>query len=299
MKKQKVEKKISAANIIINGLIILFTLLIIFFACMLVKETIPYVQSRKEYDELQQFILPEEEVVKPSTVIVGNTGAGNGTGAGETASDKVDETGEGSGKESGEKVMREATCPMTVDFDALWKVNPDVKGWIYLEALGITYPVVKGETNDDYIYTSVKGTANSGGSIFMDYRNSDDFLDPHTLIYGHNMKDGSMFGKLKKLYDQEFVDEWDAPLCFWIITPEGKYRFDIFSIHTVSASGDTYTLFTGQGDVVAEYINKMARQTGVELPQRVYNSEDKVITLSTCTSGDEYRLVVQGVLHVE
>ena len=113
------------------------------------------------------------------------------------------------------------------------------------------------------------------------------------------MKDGSMFGKLKKLYDQDFVDEWDAPLCFWIITPKGKYRFDIFSIHTVSATGDAYTLFTGQGDVVAEYINKMARQTGVELPQRAYNSEDKVITLSTCTSGDEYRLVVQGVLHVE
>ena len=201
--------------------------------------------------------------------------------------------------EKGSEEMREATCSITVDFDALWKINPDVKGWIYLEALGITYPIVKGETNDDYIYTSVKGTANSGGSIFMDYRNSDSFLDPHTLIYGHNMKDGSMFGKLKKLYDQDFVDEWDAPLCFWIITPEGKYRYDIFSIHTVSATGETYTLFIGQGDVVAAYINKMVRQTGVALPQRVYNDEDKVITLSTCTSGDDYRLVVQGVLHVE
>ena len=282
MKKQQDENKTSVANIILNILIIIFTLLIIFFAYMLVKETIPYIESRKEYDDLQQFILPEEEV-KPSTVIVGNIGADDGAADGE----------------SGEKVMREAACNLKVDFEALWKVNPDVKGWIYLEALGITYPIVKGDTNDDYIYTSVKGSANSGGSIFMDYRNSDDFMDPHTLIYGHNMKDGSMFGKLKKLYDQDFVDEWDAPLCFWIITPKGKYRFDIFSIHTVSATGDAYTLFTGQGDVVAEYINKMARQTGVELPQRAYNSEDKVITLSTCTSGDEYRLVVQGVLHVE
>ena len=288
MKKQK-------TNFILNGLIILFTLLIIFFVFMLIKETIPYVQSRKEYNELQQFILPEEEAVKPGTIIVGNLGSSDGKGTGENSTDTTEETEDG----ADEKVMREATCPMTVDFNALWKINPDVKGWIYLEALGITYPVVKGETNDDYIYTSVKGTANSGGSIFMDYRNSDSFLDPHTLIYGHNMKDGSMFGKLKKLYDQDFVDEWDAPLCFWIITPEGKYRYDIFSIHTVSATGETYTLFTGQGDVVADYINKMARQTGVELPQRVYNDEDKVITLSTCTSGDDYRLVVQGVLHVE
>ena len=289
MKKQRGEKKTSAANTMINILIVIFTLLIIFFVYMLVKETIPYIESRKEYNDLQQFILDGEEV-KPSTVIVGRPA--DGSGAGNDAGKETEE-------ESGEKVMREAVCSLTVDFESLWKVNPDVKGWIYLEALGITYPVVQGETNDDYIYTSVKGSANSGGSIFMDFRNEDDFMDPHTLIYGHNMKDGSMFGKLKKLYDQDFVDEWDAPLCFWIITPEGTHRFDIFSIHTVSATGDTYTLFTSQGDVVADYINTMARQTGVELPQRVYNSEDKVITLSTCTSGDEYRLVVQGVLHVE
>ena len=288
MKKQK-------TNLVLNGLIILFTLLIIFFVFMLIKETIPYVQSRKEYNELQQFILPEEEAVKPETIIVGNTDNSDNAESKDNATDAAEATEE----DSEEKVMREATCSITVDFDALWKINPDVKGWIYLEALNITYPVVKGETNDDYIYTSVKGTANSGGSIFMDYRNSDSFLDPHTLIYGHNMKDGSMFGKLKKLYDQDFVDEWDAPLCFWIITPEGKYRYDIFSIHTVSATGEAYTLFMGQGDVVAEYINKMARQTGVALPQRVYNDNDKVITLSTCTSGDDYRLVVQGVLHVE
>ena len=288
MKKQK-------TNLVLNGLIILFTLLIIFFVFMLIKETIPYVQSRKEYNELQQFILPEEKAVKPETIIVGNTDNSDNAESKDNATDAAEATEE----DSEEKVMREATCSITVDFDALWKINPDVKGWIYLEALNITYPVVKGETNDDYIYTSVKGTANSGGSIFMDYRNSDSFLDPHTLIYGHNMKDGSMFGKLKKLYDQDFVDEWGASLCFWIITPEGKYRYDIFSIHTVSATGEAYTLFMGQGDVVAEYINKMARQTGVALPQRVYNDNDKVITLSTCTSGDDYRLVVQGVLHVE
>ena len=298
MKNQNNKKK-SPSNIILNSLIIIFTLLIIFFVFMLIKETIPYVQSRKEYNELQQFILPEEDAVKPDTIIVGNLGDAEEVEAGESSTDNSEDNTEETEGSLEEKVMREATCPMTVDFEALWKINPDVKGWIYLEALGITYPVVKGETNDDYIYTSVKGTANSGGSIFMDYRNSDNFSDPHTLIYGHNMKDGSMFGKLKKLYDQDFVDEWDAPLCFWIITPEAKYRYDIFSIHTVSATGETYTLFIGQGDVVAAYINKMARQTGVALPQRVYNDNDKVITLSTCTSGDDYRLVVQGVLHVE
>ena len=140
MKKQK-------TNIILNGLIILFTLLIIFFVFMLIKETIPYVQSRREYKELQQFILPEEETVKPETIIVGNTDNFNKAESKDNTTDAAEAT------EKGSEEMREATCSITVDFDALWKINPDVKGWIYLEALGITYPIVKGETNDDYIYT--------------------------------------------------------------------------------------------------------------------------------------------------
>ena len=290
MRKKKSQKRRDTGSVIISILIVLFTLLIVFSVLMLVKETIPYIESRREYDEMQQFILPDEEAVNPEPIIVGGK-------------DKVEESAEnpenGEETEPEEKVMGESTCSIKVDFDSLQKINPDIKGWIYIEALDISYPIVQGETNDDYIYTTVNGKANDGGSIFMDFRNSGDFMDPHTLIYGHNMKDGSMFGKLKKMYNQKFVDEWDAPLCFWIITPGGKYRFDIFSIHTVTAVGETYTLFSAESDAVAEYINKMARQTGVELPQRVYNSKDKVITLSTCTSGNDYRLVVQGVLHVE
>ena len=287
MTKPKGKKKTSLLTVIINVLIILFTLLVIFFAWKLVQETIPYIESRKEYNNLEQFIVLEEDV--PAKEVVESTPA---------LEDKSEAGAEGeNAQETQEKIMREAECNLSVDFESLWKVNEDVKGWIYLEALGINYPIVQGETNDDYIYTSVKGTANSGGSIFMDYRNGGDFSDPHTLIYGHNMKDGSMFGKLKKLYDQKFVDEWDAPLCFWILTPEGKYRYDIFSIHTVSATGETYTLFSGDSDEVGEYANTMARQSGVKLPQRAYNGQDRIITLSTCTSGDEYRLVVQGVLH--
>ncbi len=290
MRSEKSKKGRDTGSIIISILIVLFTILIVFSVMMLVKETIPYIESRQEYDELQQFIIPDEEKVKSEPIIVGGK-------------DKTEESAESIENVETvtpeEKVMREATCSIKVDFESLQKINPDIKGWIYLEALDISYPIVRGETNDDYIYTTVNGNANDGGSIFMDFRNSDDFMDPHTLIYGHNMKDGSMFGKLKKMYNQKFVDEWDAPLCFWILTPEGKHRFDIFSIHTVTAVGETYTLFSAESDAVAEYINKMARQTGVELPQRVYNSKDKVITLSTCTSGNDYRLVVQGVLHVE
>lgn len=303
MKDSGRKKKKSGSQFPMTILILLFTCLLVFSAIMLVKETIPYVESRKEYEDLQQFVLPAEQVVKPSAVIeeASVQKVEDDLAAEVKVSQEEGKTQEFMTEESvqDEVEMEEMVCPLSVDFEALWAVNPDIKGWIYLEALEISYPIVQGVTNEDYIYTSVKGSPNNGGSIFMDCRNNDKFTDPHTVIYGHNMKNGSMFGKLKKLYSQKFVDEWEAPLGFWIITPEGSYRYDIFSIHTVLAAGETYTLFAEGSTSVAAYINTMVRQTGVKLPQKVYDNTDKVITLSTCTSGDEYRLVVQGVLHVE
>lgn len=288
MKKQEMdnqtEQERNVMGTIINVMIILLTLVIVVLAVMLGKTFLSYLESRKEYDELREMavILQEESSETPES---------NETGTGEQKEEdsKAEEVQE----------PKEPECKLEIDFASLKELNPDIKGWIYMEALDMSYPVVQGADNDEYLYTSVKGTENRGGSIFMDAWNSGDFKDPHTLIYGHNMKDDSMFGRLKDLYNQKFVDELDSPLCFWIITPDGKYRYDVFSIHTVDASGDTYTIFSNQGDEVGEYLNKMARYTGVKLPQRVYNAQDRAVTLSTCTGNDQYRLVVQGVLHVE
>ncbi len=291
MQMKKDSRNTKTINTIINILIIIITLLIVFFAWKLVDISLSYMESRREYNELRQFITPEGE--EPDTEFVQES-----TDSKEDFSTEAVGT-EASGDEEQNTQEKEVTCPITVDFASLWEINPDIKGWIHLEEVDISYPIVQGEDNNEYLYTSVKGTSNSGGSIFMDAANAGDFSDPHTLIYGHNMKDGSMFGKLKKLYNQDRIDKMDGPLCFWIITPGGEYRYDVFSIHTVDAAGDAYTFFSEQGNEVGAYMNKMARFTGVKLPQRVYNSMDKVITLSTCTGNDQYRLVVQGVLYVE
>lgn len=294
-----------ATNAVFNVLIILLTLVIVFSAWKLVEISMSYIESRREYNDLRQFVTVEEE---PENDFVQNPSQGGSKTDASSSKEVPAASSEAEGakedpsqdlKEPQEKVFREPTCSISVDFNALWRVSPDIKGWIYLEELDISYPIVQGVDNDQYLYTSVKGTANSGGSIFMDSLNAGDFTDPHTLIYGHNMKDGSMFGKLKKLYDQDRIDNMDTTLCFWIITPSGKYRYDVFAIHTVDAAGDAYTLFAEQSDAVGEYLNKMARHTGVELPQRVYNSKDKVVTLSTCTGNDQLRLIVQGVLKTD
>ena len=93
--------------------------------------------------------------------------------------------------------------PLAVDFESLKAINPDVKGWLYIEALDISYPVVQGPDNDTYLHTTYEGTSNFAGSIFLDYQNQDDFSDGNTIVYGHNMKNLSMFGKLKQMKEQE------------------------------------------------------------------------------------------------
>ena len=91
------------------------------------------------------------------------------------------------------------TAPISVDFASLREINDDVIGWIYVEAIpDINYPVVQGTDNSEYLHSTYKGTYNFAGTIFIDCENSRDFGDCNTIVYGHNMKNGSMFGSLKK-----------------------------------------------------------------------------------------------------
>ena len=91
-----------------------------------------------------------------------------------------------------------------IDFDSLQEINPDVIGWLEMEAVDtINYPIVQGEDNDYYLHRTFQRTDNFAGSIFMDYMNKSNFGQRNTIVYGHNMKNGSMFGSLKNYRDQE------------------------------------------------------------------------------------------------
>lgn len=93
---------------------------------------------------------------------------------------------------------------ISVDFKALKKTNPDIFGWLHLPYGSISYPLLQGENNDTYLRQAYDKTPNNFGSIFIDYRNTNNLTDKHTIIYGHNMKNGSMFGTLKKFCDENF-----------------------------------------------------------------------------------------------
>jgi len=94
--------------------------------------------------------------------------------------------------------------PIVTQTHPLVDINPDFVGWIYISGTRVDYPVVRGSDNEAYLYTTFRGESNAAGSIFMDYRALGDFSTPVTILYGHNMRDGSMFSSLLQFLDPTF-----------------------------------------------------------------------------------------------
>ena len=183
--------------------------------------------------------------------------------------------------------------PIEVDFDKLKSVNEDVVGWIYVDALpDISYPIVKGKDNQTYLHQTYEKNYNFAGTIFVDYENRGDFSDCNTLVYGHNMKNGSMFGHLKKFREDDRLYKQDK--YFWILTPERNYRYEIISAYTTGVNSDTYTLFKGPGEEFEKYLETIKGYSEIQTDDTDLTIKDKIVTLSTCTGNESTRFVVQG-----
>lgn len=184
-------------------------------------------------------------------------------------------------------------APVSVDFDSLRSINEDVIGWIYMEALPeISYPVVQGEDNNFYLHQTYEKNYNFAGTIFIDYENKRDFSDCNTLVYGHNMKNGSMFGHLKKFAEDQ--ETYNKSKYFWILTPDKNYRYEIISAYTTEVNSDTYTLFKGPGDEFQSYLETIKGYSEIQTDPGELTIKDKIVTLSTCTGNESTRFVVQG-----
>lgn len=180
---------------------------------------------------------------------------------------------------------------VTIDFDSLKMINSEVVGWIQFDNIDLSYPILQASDNDKYLHETMEGTASSSGSIFLEAENNPDFQDAHTIVYGHNMKNLSMFGKLKKYKTEDF---YEGNEYFTIYTPDAAYRYQIFSYRDVPVTSDVYTVGYSADEVFQTFINEMISSsyydTGVDVTK-----DDKVVTLSTCsTTGN--RFVVHAVL---
>lgn len=125
---------------------------------------------------------------------------------------------------------------LTVDWDALRAVNPDIVAWVYVPDSPINYPVVQGDDNEEYLHKAFDGSTGwlaSAGTIFLDSTNSSDFSDRNSALYGHHMNDGSMFASLS---DWQNNDEFNAHRDIYVLTPQGNYRLKTFAL--VKTTGD-------------------------------------------------------------
>lgn len=179
---------------------------------------------------------------------------------------------------------------ISVDFDSLEKINPDVIGWLYIPNSAISYPLLRGTDNDKYLHQTYDGTSSIFGSIFMDFRNAADLSDWHTIIYGHNMKNGSMFGTLKKYQEQSFFRKHRN---IYILTKEATYRYRVFSYHVADAAGRIYTTSFADRKEYGSFLDLITQSSYIDTKLSV-GRKDKTITLSTCTSEEENRFVVHA-----
>ena len=184
-----------------------------------------------------------------------------------------------------------------VDFEALRENGPDIIGWLSLPDTAINYPVTQTDNNEYYLHHLYDGTYNKVGCLFADYENQADFSDRNTIIYGHNMRDGSMFAALNEYGGQSYYDEHPQ---MYLVTPDGGYVMEVFSAFEAKpaeSGSDTspWRLSWKDDGAYTTWLSEMAGRSVIETDVTV-TSSDKVLTLSTCTPEGKSRFIVMGKL---
>lgn len=181
-----------------------------------------------------------------------------------------------------------------VDFAGLKEQNKDIVGWIYFEdEESISYPLLY-SGDDYYLRRNYLKEEETAGSIYIDGNNSPDLDDAHTLIYGHNMRNLSMFGKLRYYKTEE--DYLKTHRYFQLITESGIYRYEIFAYKDVSTlTGGIYTTWKYVDDDFKEFVEDTICQGSYVDADIDVDDETHIVTLSTCSYDSDVRFTVSGV----
>lgn len=187
-------------------------------------------------------------------------------------------------------------CP--VDFEGLWETNKDVYAWITIPGTEIDYPILQHETdNTYYLNYNIDGSYGYPGCIYTENMNQKDFNDNNTVIYGHNMKNGTMFAALHKFEDAAFFEENQK---IFIYTPEKELSYTIFAAYIYDDRHLMYSYDFEQKEVYASYLEEIKNMRSMNALIREdleVTAEDKIITLVTCLGNQpDKRLLVQAVL---
>ena len=194
--------------------------------------------------------------------------------------------------QAGEPRMNIYIPEYEIDFEMLRTINGDATAWLYSPGTVIDYPVLKADDYYYYLNHLIDGTTNANGSLFIDYNNAPDFSDRLTVIYGHHMKSGSMFGSLVGYKDQQYYNEHPY---MYLYTEQGNYRIDLMYGVVIGAGQWKEQAFMYEENLEALLEYAMNNTTFVS---EVNTQEgDRIVVLSTCSyEFDEARYFVVGRL---
>lgn len=180
-----------------------------------------------------------------------------------------------------------------INLAALQEVNPDVIGWIRIPDTQIDYPLLQGQDNELYLKHTWQKEENYVGSVFLEHRNSANLTDYNTIVYAHNMNDGSMFGTLSKYTDPQYRDKHPY---IYILSESGVLRYEIFAMYQARVDDPTYGLSFNQLATKAKFMRHAMENSRYDMDV-IPEQNDRILTLSTCTSaGHHKRWVVQARL---
>lgn len=274
--KTKRKKKQSFIHYLIPT--VLFISMIVFGGLFL-RDFLEYRAAEDEYASLQDHIVISEEPKKEAP--------------------KKEKAGEEEFDDEPEEEPVDLLHPhFQIDYGALSGVNADFTAVLHVPALSITYPVVKSKDNEEYLHRTFEGKANFAGSIFLDANAKGSYDHKNTFIFGHNMKNGTMFGKLKYfLRDDQLANS--NPYVF-LCRPEGITRYRIFSYYLTTVESPIYNDFEGDKgyDQYLSLIQRLSSYRNYPKDSIDFSQRPDIITLSTCSgpSGGNQRFIVQAAL---
>lgn len=271
MAKRKRRRKRTAGDVFLTILLLISIGVFCYAGYNLLKIYLQYKEGRDQYSSIVDTMITER--------------------APDQAPDTGDEGGGPAPREEGEKV----DVPISVDFASLKAINDDVIGWIYVEAFdNISYPVTRGIDNDYYLHRNIRREYLYAGTVFADKMNSDALDECYTILYGHNMKDGSMFGHLSDFISNP--ETLSRSRYFWVFTPGKAERYQIISVYNASVDNETYTHFKGPGTEYEGFLSRVQGYSEVYIDPVPLDVKDKTVCLSTCLDNHDYskRCVVIG-----
>lgn len=198
-----------------------------------------------------------------------------------------------------ENVITDSEDPLQkkINFEMLKEKNPDVYAWIWIPGTNIDYPILQSisKADDYYLNTTIDGKEGYPGAIYTEKYNSQYFVDPVTIIYGHELKDGTMFSQLHKYEDKTFFDEYPY---VYIYHPEMTLKYQIFA---AVAFDDRYILGSynfQENDDFQKYLDELMSSINGNVNRDVsVTQETTILTLSTCISDyPERRWLVNATL---